>query len=293
MKEAALLLAYGAPERLEDVPEYLRRMRKGRPVPDAVLEEVKRRYRAVGGSSPLREWTQRQATALEKRLATPVYFAMRNWHPFIRDVLATMKSDGFRRLVATCLTPQYSYMTIGLYAHEVQEARRAVGLEASIRWTSSFYAHPLLIEAFRQRLAPLLPAEMVLFTAHSFPERSLTGSDPYLGETHATARAIATSCALERWELAYQSQGMTHEPWIGPTVESRLDEYAERGITDVILAPIGFVADNLEILYDVDIHFRRYALSRGIRLRRPESLNDSPTFIAALAAVIEAHRERV
>ena len=179
-------------------------------------------------------------------------------------------------------------MSVGIYYRHVKETKQAIGLEAPVRWTRNLHSHPLLIEAFRERLTPLLPAEMVLFTAHSLPERILESRDPYLAETRATAAAVAASCSLTRWDLAYQSQGMTDEAWLGPTVESRLDEYARSGIGDVILAPIGFVADNLEILYDVDTHFRGYARSRGIRLRRPESLNDSPTFIAALADLVKA-----
>jgi ferrochelatase len=143
----------------------------------------------------------------------------------------------------------------------------------------------LLIEAFHEKLAPLLPRQKVLFTAHSLPGKILESADAYDTEAKATAHAVAARAGLDAWDFAYQSQGLTDEQWLGPTVESMLDRYQREGVRELLLAPIGFVCDHLEILYDVDVHFQQYAAERGILLRRPESLNDSPTFIAALAAV--------
>ncbi len=291
MREAVLLLAHGAPEKLQDIPEYLRYVRGDRPVPEHLIREVTRRYAEIGGSSPLLARTREQAAALQHQLGIPVYFGMRNWHPFVRETLARMQSDGIRRIVAVCLAPQYSKLSVGLYFRRTQEAKTALGFDAEIIWTKSFHDHPLLIDAFSQRLRPLLPAGVVLFTAHSLPEKILERHDPYDVEAKATARAVAQSCRLERWEFAYQSQGMTEDRWLGPTVESRLDDFARRNLRDVVLAPIGFVADHVEILYDVDIQFRRYAEQRGLCLRRPESLNDSPAFIAALADVVKNRLE--
>jgi len=286
MKQAVLLLAHGAPERLEDLPEYLSRVRGGKPLAPALLREIQRRYAAIGGGTPLLDRTRRQARALQDRLGIPVYIGMRNWSPFIHDTLARMMSDGIQRLVALCLAPQYSKMSVGVYFRRTQEAKQALGFDAQIFWTKSFHDDPLLVQAFQEKLAPLLPASMVLFTAHSLPEKILESADAYDAETKATARGVAALAGLPCWDFAYQSQGMTGEEWLGPTVESRLDEYARQGISDVVLAPIGFVSDHVEILYDVDILFRDYAARRGIRLRRPESLNDSPTFIEALAGVV-------
>jgi ferrochelatase len=167
----------------------------------------------------------------------------------------------------------------------------SLGLKAQVVWTTSFHDHPRLIGAFHERLAPLLPAEMVLFTAHSLPEKILEQQDPYDAEARATARAVALRSGLQRWEFAYQNQGMTAQKWLGPTVGSRLDHYAERKLSDVVLAPIGFVSDHVEILYDIDIRFREYAREKGIRLRRPASLNDSPAFITALADVVRQRLE--
>lgn len=286
MKDAVLLLAHGAPERVEDVPEYLRYVRGGRPTPPELVEEVAHRYAEIGGASPLTARTREQAASLERLLGIPVYYGMRNWHPFIRDTLARMQADGVERIVALCLAPQYSKMSVGFYFRRTQEAKESLDYKATIIWTKSFHDHPGLIRAFAERIRPLLPAELVLFTAHSLPEKILENRDPYDAEARVTARLVAAELGLARWEFAYQSQGMTDDAWLGPTVESRLDAYAAQGVRDLILAPIGFVSDHVEILYDVDILFRNYARERGIELRRPESLNASPEFIAALADVV-------
>ena len=287
MKQAVLLLAHGAPERVEDVPEYLGYVRGGRPTPPAIIEEVSQRYREIGGSSPLTARTREQAEALERELGVPVYFGMRNWRPFIKETAARMKADGVEQIVAVCLAPQYSKASVGFYFRRLQEAKVETGLAAEILWTKTFHDSPLLVEAFAERLAPLLPATRVLFTAHSLPERVLERGDPYDTEAKATAAAAARRLALAEgaWDFAYQSQGFTEERWLGPTVESQIDRYAAEGVRDLVVAPIGFVCDHVEILYDVDVLFRNYARDRGIALRRPGSLNDSPTFIRALAEV--------
>jgi ferrochelatase len=285
LKQAVLLLAHGAPERLEDIESYLRFVRGGRPVSPRVVREVKERYAEIGGSSPLLSWTRKQAAALEQALGVTVCFGMRNWHPFIKETVARIKSVRIERLVAICLAPQYSKISVGLYFRRTQQAKQELGLDAEIVWTKSFHAHPLLIEAFAEKLAPLAGGRKVLFTAHSLPEKALEAGDPYDAEARATARAVADRMHLNDWEFAYQSQGMTDETWLGPTVESCIDRYASQGVAELVVHPIGFVCDHVEILYDVDIQFRRYAAARGIRLLRPQSLNDSPKFIAALADV--------
>jgi ferrochelatase len=289
MKQAVLLLAHGAPERVGDVDEYLERIRASRPgagpTPAHVIHEVKQRYQEIGGSSPLLAWTRKQAATLRDALGIRVYFGMRNWHPFILETMQQIAADGIERLVAICLAPQYSKASVGLYFRRTQEAKTATGSAAEIVWTKSFHAHPLLVEAFAERLQPLISGRKVLFTAHSLPEKALDGGDPYDTEAKATARAVAERLGLGEWDFAYQSQGMTQDKWLGPTVEETLDRYQAAGITDVVLDPIGFVCDHVEILYDVDIHFRKYAADRDISLVRPETLNASPRFIAALADV--------
>lgn len=286
MKQGVLLLAHGAPEKLEDVEEYLALVRSGRPLPPPVVEAIRQRYADIGGSSPLTYWTRFQAEALAAVLGIPVYFGMRNWRPFIREAMERIAADSIERLVAVCLAPQYSKRSVGLYFRRTQEAKRETGAGAEIVWTKSFHTHPLLIEAFAGQLRPLAAGRKVLFTAHSLPEKILEQADPYDTEVRATARAVAGSLGIEGWDFAYQSQGLTDEKWLGPTVESCLDRYAAEGVREVVLHPVGFVCDHVEVLYDVDIVFRRYAAERGIRLLRPESLNGSPRFTAALADIV-------
>ena len=290
MSRAVLLLAHGAPDRIEDIEQYIGYVRGGRSLPPHVLEQIKQRYALIGGGSPLLECTRRQAAALQARLGIAVYYGMRNWHPFIQETMARMQADGVRRIVAICLAPQYSKFSVGLYFRRVQQAKVALQMDAEIVWTQSFHNHPGLVEAFAEKLAPLLPAERVLFTAHSLPEKVLEQGDRYDTETRTTAALVAARLGLPQYGFAYQSQGLTDEKWLGPTVESVLEDYAAQGVKRVVLAPIGFVSDHVEVLYDVDILFRDYAAARGIRLERAASLNDSPSFIAALA---EVARERL
>jgi ferrochelatase len=286
VKQAVLLLAHGAPERLEDVESYLSYVRGGRPGNPKVLEEVRQRYAAIGGSSPLLRWTRAQAEALEATLGIPVFFGMRNWHPFIRETMERIREAGVERIAGICLAPQFSELSIGMYIRRTEEARREAGVAAEICWAKSFHAEPLLIEAFAERLRPLVAeGRKLLFTAHSLPEKALANGDPYATECRATAAAVASSLGLADFDFAFQSQGMTDDRWLGPTVESCLDGYAAQGLREVVLDPIGFVCDHVEIVFDIDMLFREYAAARGITLRRPESLNDSPTFTAALAEV--------
>jgi ferrochelatase len=285
MKLGVLLLAHGAPERVEDVESYLTFVRGGRPASARIVEEVKSRYQAIGGSSPLLAWTRAQAEALERTLGIPVFFGMRNWHPFIRETMESVRDAGLDRIAAISLAPQFSELSVGLYIRRTEEARRDAGVAAEIRWARSFHDEPLLIEAFAEKLEPLAAGRKVLLTAHSLPEKALAGGDPYDRETRATAAAVAARLHLTGWEFAYQSQGLTDDRWLGPTVESCLDRYAAAGIREVVVCPIGFVCDHVETLYDVDVVFRNYAGARGISVVRPEALNGSGKFTAALAEV--------
>jgi protoporphyrin/coproporphyrin ferrochelatase len=288
MKAGVLLLAHGAPERVEDVEKYLGHVRGGRPGSPNVVEEVRHRYAEIGGSSPLLSWTRRQAAGLASAMGMPVFFGMRNWHPFIAEVMPQVRDSGVERLAAICLAPQYSELSVGLYIKRTEEAARAAALTSEIVWAKTFHDEPRLIEAFAEKLAWLAgrrPAPRVLFTAHSLPEKALANGDPYDREARATAAAVANRLELVNWDFAYQSQGMTGDKWLGPTVESMLDQYADQGVREVVVDPIGFVCDHVEILYDIDILFRGYAAERGISLSRPETLNDSPLFIAALTEV--------
>ena len=277
MKSAVLLLAHGAPERIEDVASYLSFVRGGQPVSPRVLEEVTSRYAAIGGSSPLTHWTRVQAEALQRVLDIPVFWGMRNWHPFVQETMEQVRAAGVARLACVCMAPQYSEMSVGLYMKHTAAA--AAGVE--LAWATNYYAEPRLIEAFAGRLEGM-PGK-VLFTAHSLP----APNERYDREARATASAVAARLGLTDWEFAYQSQGMSGGTWLGPTVESCLDRYAAEGVREVVIAPIGFVCDHVEILYDIDVLFRQYAADRGIALTRPESLNGSAVFTAALAEVVK------
>jgi ferrochelatase len=275
--QAVLLLAHGAPTRVEDVEAYLENVRGGRPRNQAVVDEVTHRYKDIGGASPLLCWTAEQAQALERSLGIPVHYAMRNWHPLIKDVVPAIQAD---KVAAICLAPQFSELSVGRYMKRTVEAAPSLDL----CWAKSYHDEPLLIDAFAERLRPLLPGK-VIFTAHSLPERALANGDPYERECRATAAAVAARVGLDSYDFAFQSQGMTGDKWLGPTVEATLERYAAEGVRDVVIHCIGFVCDHVEILWDIDIGFKQFAAERGITLRRPESLNGSPTFTAALAEV--------
>jgi protoporphyrin/coproporphyrin ferrochelatase len=308
-KQAVLLLAHGTPETVDQIPEYLRNVVSGRPVPQAVVEEIQHRY-ALIGHSPLTEITLAQARSVERELAAagnpvPVYVGMRNWRPYIPEVVRSMRADGIEAAAVICMAPQNSRTSVGLY-------RRAVEAESAgmrIDFTEGWAQHPLLADAFAERLRPALSqlsAEVghpvpVLFTAHSVPTRTVEappaggehagprlwpgqGADPYADEARHTAELVAKRVPeIPRWWFAFQSQGASGGPWLGPSVEDTLDQIAAEGVRAVLLQPIGFLCDHVEILFDVDRLFREYAAKRNLRLERPESLNDSPTLAGAVA----------
>ncbi len=291
---AVMLLAHGAPDRIEDIPEFLANVRRGRPLPEAAVKEITHRYALIGGGTPLRRITEQQARAVEARLGAPVFAGMRNWKPFIAEAVAQLPA-GLSRLVAICLAPQNSRTSVGLYRSHLERALENAGGGPEMRFVESWHDHPLLVRAFagklsagRKNMQEDLGLEApVIFTAHSVPERTIAAGDPYDAQVRETAALVAAAAGLreQEWRLGYQSQGMTAEPWIGPTVESLIDELAAAGHRAVFIAPVGFLADHAEILYDIDIRFRDHARKQGLELRRSESLNDSPLLADALADV--------
>jgi protoporphyrin/coproporphyrin ferrochelatase len=289
-KSAILLLAHGSPDSPADIPEFMKYITGGRPVPDTVTKEITHRYSLIG-KSPLTEITVRQAEALQSKMGLPVYVGMRNWKPFISDAVQQITANGIEKVVAICLAPQNSSTSVGLYSKALAEERKP-GL--SVQFVESWHDQPLLIQAFAERLEPVwrqASAEMgsalpVIFTAHSVPMRTIHAGDPYEKQVKETAQLVAQNIAGLTPELrhfAFQSQGMTGGPWLGPTVETVMLEQKRRGHKGVVIAPIGFVCDHVEVLYDIDINFRQFANEQQLKLWRPESLNTSPTFIAALA----------
>ena len=317
-KRAVLLLAHGTPNTVDEIPEYLRNVVSGRPMPQHVVEEIQHRYSLIGepkGHSPLTDLTMEQGELLAAALGEPVYVGMRNWRPYIADVVRQMRADGVEEIAAICLAPQNSRTSTGLY-------RRATMAEAGgmkVDFVDGWAHEALLAEAFAERLRVAiakLKAESaepvhVLFTAHSVPCRTIQAAaasagqpilwpsgrpgpngtagpgesspDPYPVEAKFTAQAVAALVPeIASWYFAYQSQGASGGPWIGPAVEDTLDALAEQGVKNVILQPIGFLCDHVEILYDIDIAFKEHAEKLGMRLERPESLNASPILTEAL-----------
>jgi ferrochelatase len=293
---AVLLLAHGSPDSVDDVPEFLLQVTRGRQLPPQVIEEVKHRY-ALIGHSPLTELTLQQRDLLARKLGLPVYVGMRNWKPFISDTVRTMTADGVERAVVICLAPQNSRTSVGLY-------RSALRKDASfdIDFVDSWHDHPLLIQAFREKLLAgreRASREMgtnipVIFTAHSVPQQTITEGDPYETQAKGTAALVAREAVLADgdWTFAFQSQGMSGAGWLGPTVEETIVALKQKGHGGVFIQPIGFLCDHVEVLYDIDIGFKQFAEKEQIRLWRAESLNDSPLLTAALADVARSRMQK-
>jgi ferrochelatase len=293
-KIGVLLLAHGSPDSVEDVPEFLLQVTRGRALPSEVVEEVKHRYGLIG-RSPLTEVTMRQGELLSAEVGLPVYVGMRNWKPFIADTLKGMAKDGIEHAVVICLAPQNSRTSVGLY-------RSALGPESdllfSVDFVESWHDHPLLVRAFAEKLSAGLTRAReengrsvpVIFTAHSVPERTILEGDPYEQQAKETAELVAAeaSLALEDWTFAFQSQGMSGGPWLGPTVEETMLGLKARGHSGVFVQPIGFLCDHVEVLFDIDIAFRKFADGEGMRLSRARSLNESPLLTAALTEIVKS-----
>ncbi len=289
---AVLLLAHGSPDSVDDVPEFLLQVTRGRSLPSEVVEEVKHRYGLIG-RSPLTELTKRQGELLADELGVPVYVGMRNWKPFIAEAVQEMARDGVEHAVVICLAPQNSRTSVGLY-------RSALGstddLPFSVDFVESWHDHPLLIKAFAEKLTQGLTVARtengstvpVIFTAHSVPQRTILDGDPYERQAKETAALVAAEASLAResWRFAFQSQGMSGGPWLGPTVEDTILALNAEGYKTVFVQPIGFLCDHVEVLFDIDIAFKKFAAAEGIRLWRAESLNDSPLLTSALANIV-------
>jgi ferrochelatase len=298
-----LLMAYGGPEGLEDLPGYLADIRSGRPTPRAVLEEISHNYAQIGGLSPLLAITRQQAAAVAARLNEAgeryrVYVGMRHWAPWIEEVVRDMIADGIERAVAIVLAPHYSGLSVAKYHAKVEVGLALYGGGIDVAYVDSYHDAPAYIQALVNRVRQGIdrwPAEErervhVVFSAHSLPERILRTGDPYQDQLFATARLVAAGAGLpdERWSWSYQSAGRSPEPWLGPQIEEHIPALAARGIRDVVSVPIGFVCDHVEILYDIDIKAQAAAREHGVRLERPPSLNDDPLYIQTLVELVRA-----
>jgi protoporphyrin/coproporphyrin ferrochelatase len=281
VKTAVVLMAYGSPGRIEDIRAYLEDIREGRPVSDEAVEELTVRYHRIGGRSPLDEITERQRAALEREVGVPVHVGMKHWRPRIAEAVEASLAGGAERIVGVVLAPHYSARSIAGYRDRLEAALDG---RAELRFVESWHDH----EAFLAVLADRVRGSdaRVVFTAHSLPERILAMGDPYRDQLLETSRLVAERAGIERWSFAFQSASETGEPWLGPDILEELDALHTQGVREVLVCPVGFVSDHLEILWDLDVAARERAAELGLRLDRIESLNDDPAFIRALAEVV-------
>lgn len=306
---AVLLMAYGGPDKLEDIPAYLADVRGGRPYSDELLEDLTERYRVIGGRSRIVELTQAQATGAERVLnddaaaaagvAYRTYVGMRHWHPYIREVVPSILADQPTQLVAIVMAPHYSSMSVGAYLERLDEALKEHGADdLPVIAVESWKVQPAFVAAVAEQIRKALerfPAEereevAVVFTAHSLPERILKWGDTYPEELRISVEAVVDEVQPKIWRYGYQSEGATDEPWLGPSLESMLEELAADGTRNVLIVPIGFVCDHVEVEYDIDIEAREFAEGLGMRLERTDSLNDH---LLLCQAVADAVRDRL
>jgi protoporphyrin/coproporphyrin ferrochelatase len=281
VKTAVVLMAYGSPSRIDDIHAYLADIREGKPVSEHAVEELTERYRRIGGRSPLDEVTEAQRAALEAELGVPVYVGMKHWTPRIAEAVETALAGGAGRIVGLVLAPHYSRLSIAGYRSRLESA---LGGRAELVFVDSWHDHEPFVEVLAARVRST--DSHVVFTAHSLPERILRDGDPYRDQLLETSRLVAERAGLPSWSFAFQSASATGEPWLGPDILDELDRLHAEGVGKVLVCPVGFVSDHLEILWDLDVEARERAAELGLELGRIESLNDDPAFIAALAGLV-------
>jgi ferrochelatase len=295
-KIAVLLMAYGGPNSLADVPAYLNDVRGGQPVSPALLEETTRRYKLIGGRSPLLDISRRLAAKLQNKIGLPVYVGMRHWQPRIADAVAEIKRAGIQRIVAICLAPHYSPLSIGAYRAKLEDALLALRAEPSnssnaepaLDFIEAWGTQPRYLDGIAANVRALLdqfPKVMVIFTAHSLP---VSAREPYEPQLRETAQLIAQKLGLpaDRWMLSFQSVSRTGVPWLEPQIEKLVPQLAADGERNFIIAPIGFLAEHLEVLYDLDIGLQEIANANHVRVVRTPMLNDSDALVDALAELV-------
>lgn len=293
--DAVLLIAFGGPERMEDVRPFLDNVLRGRPVPPERYEEVVHHYELIGGRSPLNALTAAQAASLRRVLAAegprlPVYVGMRNWSPYVADTLARMQADGIRHALGLILAPHRTEASWERYMGAVDAGRAALGATApAVTYCGSWFDHPRFIETMASRTRDALAVATgapLVFTAHSIPVAMANGS-PYVRELEISCRLTAAAVGRDDWTLAYQSRsGSPRDPWLEPDVNDVIRAHAARGTRALVLVPIGFVCDHVEVRYDLDVEARQIADGVGIQLVRAETANDHPSFAHMLADVV-------
>ena len=283
MSAAVVLMAYGSPERLDDVPAYYADIRGGRPVPPERLAELVERYRSLGieESNPLNEITEQTRAALERELALPVFTGMKHWHPRIADAAERALATGADTVVGLVLAPHYSRLSIEGYKEQLA---RALDGRARLAFVDSWHDDDGLIDFLASRVRGT--DAHVVFTAHSLPARILDAGDPYQEQLLETSRLVAEHAGIAEWTFSYQSESPTGEPWLGPDILDHLEELHARGVPRVLVCPVGFVADHLEIRWDLDTEAREKAQELGLDLARIDMPNADTTFVRVLASIV-------
>jgi ferrochelatase len=307
MTQAVLVMAYGGPDSLDDIEPYLSDIRGGRATPPELIEEIRERYALIGGKSPLLGITREQAALLERDLnqrfpsqngepAFRTYVGMRHWTPYIQEALQQIATDGITQGLALCMAPHASRMSTGAYLRKLREAESQASHPVHLDFLESWYDRPFLIQSLAQKVRQAVPQFSpeeqphihYLFTAHSLPTAIMDQGDPYANQLLSTAQLLAKELQLapDQWSFGYQSAGAAAGRWLGPAVEDLLPQFAAAGKTQVLVCPVGFMADHVEILFDLDIEAQHIARNAGVHLVRSESLNASPMFIAGLAEMV-------
>jgi ferrochelatase len=282
---AVILMAYGSPERVADVPAYYADIRGGRPIAPEHLDDLVARYRALGieDANPLNAITEATRAALQDELGLPVHTGMKHWRPRIADAVERALADGATRLVGLVLAPHYSRLSIGGYRSLLDEA---VAGRAELVFVDSWHDDPGFVAFLADRIRDT--DAHVVFTAHSLPARILDEGDPYKDQLLETARLVADSAGVGEWSFSFQSESPTGEPWLGPDILDHLEDLSARGVEDVLVCPVGFVSDHLEIRWDIDNEAQEKARVLGLRLDRIEMPNDDPRFVRALGEIVRS-----
>ena len=296
--KGVLLLTYGTPRSLDDVEDYYANIRGGKRPTQSAIEGLRRRYEAIGGTSPLIRITESLVGKLQRRLKeegseTLAYSAMKHSEPFIADVVKRAAAEGVDELLSIALAPHYSRTSVGTYLLAVEAANRALPRKMKLDSVSSWHLNPALIGAWASRIKEAerrFPGPYsLIFSAHSLPEKALAAGDPYRRQLMETCEAISAALRRSEWSFSFQSAGRTGDPWLGPDILEQPQGKLQQGSRDFLVAPIGFVADHLEILYDIDVECKRWAAKNSARLERCEMLNDADDFVECLRSMV---RER-
>jgi protoporphyrin/coproporphyrin ferrochelatase len=283
MKQAVVLMAYGSPERLADVPAYYADIRGGRPIAPQHLADLVERYRRLGveGSSPLNAITEQTRAVLEAELDLPVFTGMKHWTPRITDAADRAVSSGAEQIAGLVLAPHYSALSIAGYREQLESALDG---RAELRFVESWHDEPGFVELLADRVRGT--RAHVVFTAHSLPERILAAADPYCDQLLETSRLVAEAAGLDAWSFSFQSESPTGEPWLGPDILYHLESLRRQGVEHVLVCPVGFVSDHLEIRWDLDVEAREKAAELGMRLERIEMPNADPAFVRTLGTIV-------